>query len=284
MGRRSACTSRKAIDLLARELHIVRIVLQKSTDYMVSFEMYNRETFEMWAQKNAPFLAAAGLSKKLMTQRILVHLLCVVCFFVADDAHAQSDSDNQQWTEVQLAAPVTSAIDFNILGHLRLGRDISHPVEERVGVGFTFRFGEHVTFAPHYWHIGTQPFEGRRGWENRLVFPVTFKFNLGDFTLSDRNQFERRYRSTGARTNRYRNRVQVEHPVGADRWNLSVFVSDEVFYDTAVDRWVRNRFAIGASKEFNKHFTQEFYYLRQNDAVSSPGDLNVIGTTLRIKL
>lgn len=219
-----------------------------------------------------------------MTQTKLVYLLCFLFFFVAHEAQAQFRSDNQQWTEVQLAAPVTSTIDFNILGHLRLGRDISHPVEERVGVGFTFRFGEHVSVAPHYWAIATQPFEGRRGWENRLVVPVTFKVNVGDFTLSDRNQFERRYRSSGVRTNRYRNRFQVEHPVGPDRWNLTLNVSDEVFYDTTVDRWVRNRFTIGASKEFNKHFTQEFYYMRQNDGVSLPGDLNVLGTTLRIKL
>ena len=72
--------------------------------------------------------------------------------------------------------------------------------------------------------------------------------------------------------------------IGPDRFKLSLFVSDEVFYDWAIDRWVRNRFAIGASKVFNKHFTQDFYYLRQNDGVSLPGDLNVLGTTLRFKL
>ena len=219
-----------------------------------------------------------------MTRRVLVHALCVVCFFVVHDAQAQSRSDNQQWTDVQLAAPVTSAIDFNIIGGLRIGRDITHPVDERVGVGFTFRFGDHVSFAPHYLHIGTQPFEGRRAWENRVVLPVTLRFDAGKFRLSYRNQFERRYRNTGVKTNRDRNRFMVEHPIGPDRYKLSLFVSDELFYDWSVDRWVRNRFAIGVSKVFNKHFTQEFYYLRQNDGVSLPGDLNVIGTTLRFKL
>jgi hypothetical protein len=47
---------------------------------------------------------------------------------------------------------------------------------------------------------------------------------------------------------------------------------------------VRNRFSAGGIKVFNKHYTQEFYYLRQNDGVSLPGDLNVIGTTLRLRL
>lgn len=200
-------------------------------------------------------------------------------------ASAQSDqTDNQQWTDVQLAVPVTSTVDFNILGTLRIGRDISHAVDERVGVGFTFRFGKYVTVAPNYLHIGTQPFENRRGWENRLVLPITLRFKAGQFTLSDRNQFERRFRSNGARSTRYRNRFLVDHPIGSDKLKLSLFVSNEVFYDWSIDRWVRNRFAIGASKVFNKHFTQDFYYLRQNDGVSVPGDLHVLGTTLRFKL
>lgn len=185
---------------------------------------------------------------------------------------------------MQLAVPVTTTIDLNFLGTLRIGRDISHVVDERVGVGFTFRFGKYVTVAPYSLLIGTRPFENRKGWENRLVLPITLRFKAGQFTLSDRNQFERRFRSNGARSTRYRNRFQVDHPVGSDKLKLSLFVSDEVFYDWSVDRWVRNRLSIGVSKVFNKHFTQDFYYLRQNDGLSVPGDLNVIGTTLRVRL
>jgi hypothetical protein len=193
-------------------------------------------------------------------------------------------TDNQQWTDVQLAVPVTKNFDFNILGTLRLGRDISRPVDERVGAGFAWRIGKYWTVSPNYLHIGMQPFRGRKVWENRLTLPVTLRFNLDKFRLSDRNQFEHRIRNSGLRTNRYRNRFQVEHPVGNKDWSLSLFVADEVFYDWAVDRWVRNRFSIGVSKVFNKHFTQDLYYLRQNDGVSVPGDLNVIGTTLRFRL
>ena len=76
----------------------------------------------------------------------------------------------------------------------------------------------------------------------------------------------------------------MEHPIGADKLGLSLVVSEEVFYDWSVDRWVRNRFGVGVSKVFNKHYTQDFYYLRQNDGLSVPGDLNVIGTILRFRL
>jgi len=211
-------------------------------------------------------------------------VLLVLLGGVASAQSTVSQSDNQVWTDVQLAAPVTGTVDFNILGTLRVGRDISHPVDERIGAGFSFKFGKYVTVAPNYLHIGMQPFRGRRVWENRLSLPVTLRFNLDKFRLSDRNLLERRLRNSGAKSTRYRNRFQVEHPIGRDKWGLSLYVADEVFYDWAVDRWVRNRFTAGGSKAFNKHFTQDYYYLRQNDGVSLPGDLNVIGTTLRLRL
>ena len=208
-----------------------------------------------------------------------------VLLALSSSAPAQLDqTDNQQWSEIQLAVPVTKQFDFNIIGSLRIGRDLSHPVDERIGAGFTFRAGKYVSIAPHYLHIGMQPFAGRRIWENRLVLPVTLRFNVGKFRLSDRNQFERRLRNSGVKANRYRNRFGVEHPVGSDKLGLSAFVNDEVFYDGALDRWTRNRFAVGVTKVFNEHVSQDFYYLRQNDSFSIPGDLNVIGTILRVKL
>jgi len=210
---------------------------------------------------------------------LLLLLLLVSC------ASAQSSidhTDNQQWTDVQVAVPVAKSFDFNMLGTLRLGRDISRPVDERVGVGFTWKLGQHWQIQPNYLHIGMQPFRGRKIWENRLSLPVTFQFNVNKFRLSDRNLIERRLRNSGAKLWRYRNRFQVEHPLGPKGW--SWFAADEVFYDWAVDRWVRNRVLGGAIKVFNPHFTQDIYYLRQNDGVSIPGDLNVIGTILRFRL
>lgn len=215
---------------------------------------------------------------------IFILLPCFLCLFVAQVSGQVDHTDNQIWTDVQLAVPVTKSFDFNILGTLRLGRDINRPVDERVGAGFTFRYGKYLTISPSYLHIGMQPVPRRRVWENRLSLPVQLRFNAGDFRLSDRNLFERRLRNSGAKSTRYRNRFQVEHPFGAKAWQLSWFVADEVFYDWSVNRWVRNRFSIGGSKVFSKHFTQDLYYLRQNDGVSIPGDLNVIGTTLRLRL
>ena len=219
-----------------------------------------------------------------MKKQLLLQLLTMFALATCASAQLVDRTDNQVWSDVQVSVPVTKLFDFNLLGTLRLGRDISRPVDERVGVGFTFRAGKYVTVSPNYLHIGMQPFRGRKVWENRLTFPVTLRFNVDKFRFSDRNQFERRIRNSGQRSTRYRNRLLIEHPIGKAEWGLSFVIGNEVFYDWSVNRWVRNRFAIGASKVFNKHFTEEFYYMRQNDGVSVPGDLNVIGTILRFRL
>lgn len=223
------------------------------------------------------------LTKKTLHCAVLA-IFTVSLLSTAVKAQLVDRSDTQQWTDVQFVVPLSKSIDFNFAGTLRLGRDLERPVDERIGFGWTFKFGNHLSMSPNYQYIGMQPFRGRRVWENRLSLPINVRFDLGKFRLTDRNLFERRIRHPGINATRYRNRIQVEHPIGPSKMKLSVFVSEEVFYDWSFNAWVRNRAAIGVTKVFNKAWTQDFYYLRQNDSHSIPGDLHVIGTTLRFRL
>ncbi|HTG94276.1 MAG TPA: DUF2490 domain-containing protein [Pyrinomonadaceae bacterium] len=202
----------------------------------------------------------------------------------ASSQTALDQTDTQQWNDVIFSLPISKQVDFNMFGTLRFGRDISRPVDERFGVGATWRIGQLLSLVPAYLHIETQPFEGRKLHEDRLNIAAILRFEAHRFRFSDRNLVERRFRSPGIVSTRYRNRLQVEHPVGPDKIKLSLFASDEVFYDWSVDDWVRNRFAAGIIKPLNKNITLEVYYLRQNDGRSLPGDLHAIGTTWRIKL
>src|SRR5687767_12145493 len=137
-----------------------------------------------------------------MTRKIRLLIgFCFLCLFaVTASGQVLDPADNQFWTDVQVAVPVTKNFDFNLLGTLRIGRDFSHTVDERIGAGFTYRAGKYVTVSPNYLHIGMQPFAGRRVWENRLSLPVNLRFTAGDFRLSDRNLFERRLRNSGVKS------------------------------------------------------------------------------------
>jgi hypothetical protein len=195
-----------------------------------------------------------------------------------------SRSDTQNWNDVLLTVPVAGPVDFVLQGTLRNGRDLTRPVDERIGIGFAFRVGKYLTVIPNYTHIDMQPFAGRRIYEERLALTTTVKFPLGRFVLSDRNTFERRLRTPAVDATRYRNRLQIDHPIGPKEKRISLFFSDEVFYDWTFNAWVRNRAAVGVSKVVSKHFTLDLYYMRQNDSHSVPGDLHVIGSTWRFKL
>ena len=193
------------------------------------------------------------------------------------------ESDTQQWNDVQVAVGLNKEVDFILSGSFRFGRNVTHLVERRVGLGFSFKAGKYLTLSPGYTSVNTRAAEGRKGNEQRLSFAATLRIPLDRFTLTDRNTFERRLRSPAAST-RYRNRLQLEHPLKFDKTSLQLFVSDEVFYDWSVDDWVRNRFAIGLSRKFNQHFTGDFYYMRQTDGRTRPGDLHIIGATYRVRL
>ncbi len=192
--------------------------------------------------------------------------------------------DTQVWNDVQVSVPLNKQVDFVLNGTLRVGRDVSHLVDRRIGAGFLFKAGKYLTFYPSFLNIVTRPIENRKGNETRLSFAATARLPLGKFALSDRNLFQRRLRYSQGNSTQYRNRLQIERPLEFGKMQLRIFASDEVFYDWSMDDWVRNRFAIGGSKPFTKQLTGELYYLRQNDGRSRPGDLHVIGTALRVRL
>ncbi|HEY6248191.1 MAG TPA: DUF2490 domain-containing protein [Pyrinomonadaceae bacterium] len=193
-------------------------------------------------------------------------------------------ADTQTWNDVQVAIPVNDHLDVMLLGTLRIGRDISNFVDERAGVGISYKLNKYITIAPNYQYITMQPVPNRKSFEHRFTGAVTLRLPLEKFTFSDRNQFERRIRRPQVDATRYRNRFMVEHPLDLGKLKLTIFASDEVFYDWSVNDWVRNRFAAGVNHKFNKHFTLDLYYMRQNDGRTRPGDLNVIGAIYRIRL
>jgi hypothetical protein len=230
--------------------------------------------------------------------------------------------DTQQWNDVQLIVPMTKKIDFILLGTLRLGRNLSRPVDERIGISFSINLTKFITLVPSYLRIERQPSPGRNFFEDRLAFTATFKptryvtlapsylyikrnFSIGQsdlekrpslavtftlpqphFTLSDRNLVERRLRQPQGNSTRYRNLLQLQYPVAVRGTRLTLLASDEVSYDSAFKAWVRNRFLAGIRKQINKQCTADFYYLRQNDgrARALPGDFNVIGLSLAFRL
>ncbi|HUE80861.1 MAG TPA: DUF2490 domain-containing protein [Pyrinomonadaceae bacterium] len=196
----------------------------------------------------------------MLTQSLALisSILCVVLACVAS-ALAQNqtilpEDDTQVWPEVQATMALNNRVDLVINGQLRIGRNVSDFVDERGGMGLVIKVHKYFSLSPSYLHIATQPTPHRKAFENRLSLAATLQFPLGCFTLTDRNLFERRLREP-ANSTRYRNRLQIAHPLGLGGLELTAYLADEVSYDWSVKGWTRNRLAAGATRRLNRNLT-----------------------------
>ena len=164
-------------------------------------------------------------------------------------------ADTQSGNDVQLAIPLTEKVNFTIQGTVRIGGNLTTAVDERWGFGFNYKIQKYLTLNELYFHRKAKPANGRQEHEDRLTFGATLRVPVKEFTLIDRNWFERRWRSPQVDAWRYRNRIQLEHPFKIRKAKFTWFVSEEPFYDWSQHDWVRNRFGVGDSHVFNKHFT-----------------------------
>src|SRR6267378_3021346 len=76
---------------------------------------------------------------RILTALIVMLLTSVYCRDVSGQTGTRTAPpavprrDTQQWNDVQLIVPVTSKVDFILLGTLQFGRNLSRPVDERIG-------------------------------------------------------------------------------------------------------------------------------------------------------
>ena len=230
-------------------------------------------------------------SKGSRSLSVLIANLAMSVFAIAistSAVHGQTTTPpkaaTQIWAEQQLSLPVNQRVDLVLLGYLHLGRKSERPVAEHVatGLGVSFKLGKYLTVFPFYTHFENQPAAAVRNKEERLTIEATVRFPLRKVTFSDRNRFEYHWRTPHLDFIHYRNKMQLERALNL--WKLTGFVADEVFYDSHFDAWIRNRIYAGVSKKVNQHLSFELYYMRQNDGHSRPGDLNVLGNTLKVRL
>jgi len=225
----------------------------------------------------------------MMRLRSIVLLVITIFLCVAEHSSTQAQNrvpkaDTQSWNDVQLTVPLSKKVDLLVQGTLRIGGNLTTAVDERWGFGFNYKAWKYVTLNELYFHREAKPPNGRQEDEDRLTLGATLRVPVKKFTLIDRNWFERRWRSPQVDAWRYRNRFQLEHPFKIRKAKFTWFISEEPFYDWSQHDWVRNRFGVGASHVFNKHFTGDLYLMRQNDGRTRPGDVNIIGTVLRFRM
>ncbi len=215
---------------------------------------------------------------------VLSVLLCTPLGVSAQTKKPVPKDDVQFWNDTSLAIPFNKKVDFVIQGTVRIRSNFESAVDGRWGFGWVFKVNRYLSFNPFYFHREAKPPNGKPEREERLTLGATLRYPVKKFTLIERNGFERRWREPQVDAWRYRMRLQIEHPFAIRKAKFTGYVSDEVFYDWSQHDWVRNRFGLGASHVFNKHFTLDLYLMRQNDGQTRPGDVTILGSQMRFRM
>lgn len=225
-----------------------------------------------------------------------------ICFFAAvilfsTDVFSQKapKRDFQFWNDTQVSFPLIKTknknnkeiekLSFFVSGTLRVGRNISHFVDERIGAGFDIYINKYVSLTPSYLYRAGQPFAGRKEYEHRLRFDASLEKKWTDFSIKDRNRIEYRIRNSRPDSVRYRNKIQLKIPVKNDGKEIfAPFIATEPFYDFQAKHWTRNEFSAGISKKFTPNASADFFYLLQINRGNAFKTVNVIGVNLKFKV
>jgi len=222
-------------------------------------------------------------------------LFIVICLSPVLSQTVTDNTDYQFWNETQLIFPLvkteddsgktTDKLSVFLNGNLRVGRNIRHFVDERIGFGFNYRYNKYVSLTPSYIYIAQQPAAGVKQYESRLRFAVSLENSWRKFSVDDRNLVEYRFRNNSSDSVRYRNKLRFLYPIKKDKKELFVpFAANEIYYDFQAKTFSRNEFSVGLSRKLNTNITTDFFYLLRTNKSDSPKQLNVFGVNLKIKI
>ena len=219
-----------------------------------------------------------------MKKLFLAAILIGGGIFFADAQAISDEEDTQSWNDVQLTVPLNERFDFFTSFTARFGKNISRLNEARYAAGIVYHPNKAWAFQPFYWFIDARNSRGQFRREHRYSLRVSYHLPFKKISLTHRSLFE--YRRREPRNSfRYRPSILFDRDLPKKFIpKAKFFVSEEVFYDSILNKFSRNRTSVGITKILTKKLSLDVYYMRQNDGYSRPGDLNVIGTNWKIRL
>lgn len=221
-----------------------------------------------------------------MRKILFIPVLLVFCAFAARaQANAAAvEEDFQSWNDLQLTAAMSRQFDFFAQVTMRFGKNVTRLNDGRFAVGFIWKPRKSLSVSPFFWHIRARNAVGRFRTEQRLNLRAIYRFPFKNFGLLHRSTFEYRLRRP-LNSWRYRPSLTFEKDVPKKFIPAAkVFVTEEVFYDSLLKEFSRNRFTVGITKTLTKKLSLDLYYMRQNDGFARPGDLKVVGTAWKVRM
>jgi hypothetical protein len=237
--------------------------------------------------KKSPVARSSFALTAKLNNIAVITLLILTLNFAFSPVYA-NENNWEFWTLTAVNTKLTKDLQAQLQKELRFkaGEMIYHDT----GITFSQRINKQVSAGIGYRQAATK---NRDDWEieDRVYLTGTFRFNLKNFNITNRNRLEYRMYETGEQnTFRYRSRIRLSHPIES-KINLDPFIANEVFFDLKPghqSRFNRNRFYVGISAEPIKNFDIDLYYLNQaslsiRKPVETWSDKNILGLNMRYR-
>ena len=236
-------------------------------------------------------------------RELLLAVPCLTLPLVAAPgrALAQSSSSSateyEYWPEVNVYERINQNVRLMEQGSVALGTD-GVPVSQQVGFNVDLSLDPHpfrryVLGAPTLVEDRNQLLTLRLGYrynesgpditpqriQNRLVAELTTRWTLWGFVTSDRNGFDWQW-INGDYSTRYRNRLQIERPVDINSYELTPYISAEVFYLLSSGEWNQIRYRGGVQLPVVDNVTLDIFVGLNHVWQPTPGDIYGMGFKL----
>ncbi len=191
-------------------------------------------------------------------------------------------SDTQAWTEFDVAAALAPRIELTLPFILRTSTSLANPLLFAPGALVDFNLDPHLTLTGGYLFADFPNTAGGLQVHVPLA-AATGRIQIGRLTISDRNRAEKLEGYDDAPI-RYRNRFALDLASPPTHFRWHAFLTNEAFYDFSAAAWTQNRFQAGAGTRLSQRWSLDAYYLLRLSKDAHPGQVNVVGTTVTLRI
>ena len=190
----------------------------------------------------------------------VLSFLVILLFGAGSFAYAKK-ADFQYWSSESIGWNISKKWKLSLSEEHYFRNDAEDFYYQHTEIGATYSgLVKWMDVGLNFRHVRSK---GNSGWkrEEQPSFNAYLKFKLKDYSISDRNRFEYRFKQDAQDYWRYRNLLTIKLPLKWTRYEIQPMLSDEIFVDLDKKEFNENRLMPGFSFKINKNLNAEIVYM-----------------------